>query len=59
MEAQDNPQTGTLLLTKTTDTKIEHTQEFHQVNINDFKESEPNNPARLTPITRELDDLHQ
>ena len=44
---------------KTTDTEIEHAQEFHQVNTNDFEESEPNNPARLTLITRELDDLCQ
>ena len=44
---------------ETTDTNIEHTQEFHQVNANDFKESEPNNSARLTLITWELDDLCQ
>ena len=43
----------------TTDTKLEQAQEFHQVNANDFGESEPNNPARLTLITRELDDLCQ
>ena len=42
---------------KTTDTEIEHAQEFHH--MNDFKDLEPNNPARLTAITRELDDLHQ
>ena len=42
---------------ETTDTKIEHAQEFHH--MNDFKDSEPNNPARLTAITRELDDLCQ
>ena len=28
---------------KTTDTEIEHAQEFHH----DFKDSEPNNPTRL------------
>ena len=39
---------------KTTDPEIEHTQ-----GTNDFKESEPNNPTRLTLITRELDDLCQ
>ena len=40
---------------KTADTELEHAQEFHH----DFKEPEPNNPTRLTTITRELDDLHQ
>ena len=44
---------------KTTDAEIEHAQEFHHVNTNDFEESEPNNPTRLTLITRELDDLCQ
>ena len=34
---------------KTTDAEIEHAQEFHH--MNDFKDSEPNNPARLTAIT--------
>ena len=42
---------------KATDTEVEHAQEFYHVNINDFEESEPNNPARLTAITRELDNL--
>ena len=42
---------------KTTDTEIEHAQEFHHINRNDFEESEPNNPTILTTITRELDDL--
>ena len=42
-----------------TDTEIEHAQEFNHVNTNDFKELEPNNPARLTTTTRDLDDLHQ
>ena len=42
---------------ETTDTEIEQAQEFHHVNTNDFKASYPNNPARLTAITRELDDL--
>ena len=36
---------------KTTDTEIEHAQEFHH--MNDFEDSEPNNPTRLTAITRE------
>ena len=44
---------------KSTDTEIEHAQEFHHVHPNDFKESDPNNPTRLTLITRELDDLCQ
>ena len=44
---------------ETTDADIEQAQEFHQVNANDFEESEPNNPTRLTLITRELDDLCQ
>ena len=39
------------------DTETEHAQEFHQVNPNDFKESDHNNPTRLTLITREVDDL--
>ena len=39
----------------TTDTEIEHAQEFHH----DFKDSEPNNPTRLRDITMELDDLCQ
>ena len=42
-----------------TDTEIEQSQEFHHVNTSDCKESEPNNPAGLTTIARELDDLHQ
>ena len=42
---------------ETTDTEIEHAQEFHHVNTNDFQESEPINPTRLTTIIRELDDL--
>ena len=41
------------------DTEIEHAQEFHHVNPNDFEESDPNNPARLTLVTRELNDLHK
>ena len=41
------------------DTEVEHAQEFHHVNTNDFEESEPNNPARLTTINRKLDDLCQ
>ena len=44
---------------KTTDTDIEHAQKFQHINTNDFEDSETNNPARLTAITRELDDLCQ
>ena len=40
-------------------TAIKHAQEFHHINTNDFEYSETNNPARLTAITRELDDLCQ
>ena len=42
---------------ETRDTDIEQAQEFHQVNANEFEESD--NPARLMLIIRELDDLHQ
>ena len=41
------------------DANIEQTQDFHHVNTNDFKESDPNNPTRLTLITRELNNLCQ
>ena len=44
---------------KTIDAEIKHAQEFHHINTNDFEDSETNNPAKLTAITRELDDLHQ
>ena len=44
---------------KTTDTEIEHAQEFHHANTNDFEASETNNPTKLTAITRELDELCQ
>ena len=42
---------------KVTDTEIEHAEEFHHGDTNDFEESDPNNPTRLTILTRELDDL--
>ena len=42
---------------ETTDSEIEGAQEFHHVN--DFENSEPNKPTRLSAITRELDDLWQ
>ena len=44
---------------KMTDTEIEHAQEFHHINTDDFEDSETDNPTRLTAITRELDDLCQ
>ena len=44
---------------KITDTKIEHAQESHHVNTNDFEESDANNPTRLKILTREFDDLCQ
>ena len=53
------PLDGDINAHKDTDTDIEQTQDFHHVNTNDFEESDPNNPARLTLITRELDDLYQ
>ena len=53
------PLTGDITPHKTTDTEIEHAQEFHHLNTNDFGESDPNNPTTLTTITRELDDLCQ
>ena len=56
MMAQDNIRID-INAHKTTDTEIEHAQEFHH--MNDFEDSEPNNPARLTAITSKLDDLHQ
>ena len=53
------PLDGDFTTHETTEYEIEHAQEFHHVNTNDFKESEPNNPTRLIAITRELDDLCQ
>ena len=41
----------------TTDTDIDDTQDFHPVDTDHFKDLKHNNPARLTAITRELDDL--
>ena len=40
-----------------TDTGIEDTQDFHPVETDHFEDLEYTNPARLTAITRELDDL--
>ena len=53
------PLDGDITAHKTTDTEIEHAQEFHHVNTNDCKGSAPNNPTRLSIITRELDYLCQ
>ena len=44
---------------ETADTDIEDTQDFHPVDADHFEDLEHNIPARLTAITRELDDLHQ
>ena len=44
---------------KAMDTDIEDMQDFHPVDTNHFEDLEHNNLARLTAITRELDDLHQ
>ena len=38
---------------------VEVTQDFHPIETDHFADLEHNNPARLTAITRELDDLHQ
>ena len=42
-----------------TDTDIEDMQDFHPVETDHLGDIEHNNPARLTAITRELDDLWQ
>ena len=41
------------------DTDIEVTQNLHPVETDYFEDLDHNNPAKLTAITRELDDLHQ
>ena len=41
------------------DTDVEVQQDFHPEDTAQFELLENNNPARLTAITRELDDLHQ
>ena len=43
----------------TIDTDVEDTWEFHPVEVDHFEDLEHNNPAKLTPLTREVDDLHQ
>ena len=41
------------------DTNVEVQQDFHPEDMPPFEDIEHTNPARLTVITRELDDLHQ
>ena len=41
------------------DTDVGAAQDFHPVETDHFEDLEHNNPARLTAITRELDDLCQ
>ena len=43
----------------TIDTDVEDTQDFHPVETDHFENLEHNNPAKLTALTRELDDLCQ
>ena len=40
----------------TTDTNVEDTQAFHPVETDHCEDPEYNNPAKLTAVTRELDD---
>ena len=44
---------------KTADTDIENTQDFHPVETDHFEDLQHNNPAKLTALTREVDDLCQ
>ena len=44
---------------KATNNDTEDTEDFHPVDTDHFEDLEHNNPARLTAITRELDDLCQ
>ena len=43
----------------TVDTDVEDTQDFHPVETDHSEDLEHNNPAKLTALTRELDDLCQ
>ena len=43
----------------TTDTDIEDTLDFNTAETVHFEDLEHNNPAKLTALTREIDDLHQ
>ena len=42
---------------ETTDTDIENTLDLHPVDTDHFEDLQHNNPAKLTPLTREVDDL--
>ena len=44
---------------KLTDNDIENTQNFHPVETGHFEDLEHKNSAKLTALTREIDDLHQ
>ena len=44
---------------ETTDTDIENTQDFLPVDTDHFEDLQHNSPAKLTALTREVDDLHQ
>ena len=41
---------------KTTDTDIENTEDFHPVDADHFEALQHNNPAKLTALTRKVDD---
>ena len=43
---------------ETTDTDTENTQDVHPVETHHFEDLQHNNPAKLTFLTREVDDLH-
>ena len=43
----------------TKDTDVEYVQNFHPVETDHFEDLEHNNPAKLTALTRELDNLSQ
>ena len=42
---------------KPTDTDIENTQDFHPEEIDHFEDLQHKNPAQLTAVTREVDDM--
>ena len=42
-----------------TDTDIEDTHNFNNVETVHFEDLKHNNPAKLTALTRDIDDLHQ
>ena len=63
IEAQDNPFDRDIDVAgeahETKDTDIENTPDFHPVDTDNFENLQHNNPAKLTILTREVDDLHQ